>query len=266
MPLTGRLLGRACVIFGGAGAIGLAAADRFRAEGANVIVGDLPRNDGSPQAGLGFTAGGVDVTDPRSVDEFFANALHALGSRIDIVVHVAGMSGRRQGDGPLHECSLDGWNDVMRVNAGGVFITNRAAVRIMREQTPDDHGLRGSIVNVSSVLARSPSPKHFGTIGYAASKGAVESLTRNAAAAYASEKIRFLALAPGLIDTPMSHRAINDTMISSYIKSKQPIVAGAGRPEDCANALLFLCEPSSRFATGVVLDLDGGWGISEGPP
>src|SRR5690606_16851343 len=104
---------------------------------------------------------------------------------------------------------------VMGVNARGVFLTNRAAVRQMLTQEPEQHpgpavGLRGTVVNVGSVLAHSPAPHHFGPIAYAASKGAILSLTRAAAARYAADGIRFNLLAPGLIDTPMARRAAGD--------------------------------------------------------
>ena len=98
----------------------------------------------------------------------------------------------------------------MRINAYGVFLTNREAVRIMLTQPLDAAGLRGTVVNVGSVLDRSPSPAHFGTLAYAASKGAVRALTLAAAARYAPDRIRFNLLAPGLIDTPMAARAAND--------------------------------------------------------
>jgi NAD(P)-dependent dehydrogenase (short-subunit alcohol dehydrogenase family) len=150
------------------------------------------------------------------------------------------------------------------VNALGTFLTNRAALRYMLGQPLDAAGLRGTILNVGSVLDRSPSPVHFGTLAYAASKGAVRALTLSSAARYATERIRFNLLVPGLIDTPMAARAANDRRISSYIATKQPITGGPGSAEDVAEAALYLSEPGSRFITGVELVVDGGWCVSEG--
>jgi NAD(P)-dependent dehydrogenase (short-subunit alcohol dehydrogenase family) len=153
---------------------------------------------------------------------------------------------------------------VMQINALGVFLTNREAVQIMLQQPPDETGLRGTVVNVGSVLDRSPAPAHFGTIAYAASKGAVRALTLAAAARYAPERIRFNLLVPGLIDTPMAARAVNDARIRPYLAARQPMASGPGSAEDVAEAALYLCEPASRFVTGSELVVDGGWCVSEG--
>ena len=154
----------------------------------------------------------------------------------------------------------------MRTNAQGVFLTNRAAVRVMLDQPLDATGLRGTVVNVGSVVDRSPSPVHFGTLAYAASKGAVRALTLAAAARYAADRIRFNLLAPGLIDTPMAARAVNDARIRPYLASKQPIAGGPGTADDVAEAALYLCEPASRFVTGAELVVDGGWSVSDVGP
>jgi NAD(P)-dependent dehydrogenase (short-subunit alcohol dehydrogenase family) len=199
-----------------------------------------------------------------AVARMFAFAIDALGGRLDVLLHVAGISGRKFGDGPMHDCSTEGWERVLRTNAEGTFLTNRAAVRLMLDQPIDANGLRGTVVNVGSVLDRSPSPAHFGTIAYAASKGAIRSMTLSAAARYAEYRIRFNLLAPGLIDTPMAARATNDSGIRSYLATKQPIAGGPGSADDVAEAALYLCEPASRFVTGAELVVDGGWSVSEG--
>jgi NAD(P)-dependent dehydrogenase (short-subunit alcohol dehydrogenase family) len=206
----------------------------------------------------------VDVTDPTAVDRSLAEAVGHLHGRLDVLFHVAGISGRRLGDGPLDACSIEGWDAVMTANARGTFVTNRAAVRQMQSQSIDDRGLRGTVLNMGSVLGWSPAPVHFGTIAYAASKGAVHALTLAAAARYAPDRIRFNLIAPAVIETPMASRACSDLAIRGYLAARQPIAGGPGTPEDCAEAALFLCEPSSRFVTGTVLPVDGGWCVSEG--
>jgi NAD(P)-dependent dehydrogenase (short-subunit alcohol dehydrogenase family) len=264
-----RLADRTALIVGGTGGIGLATARRFLQEGARVVVAGRAPAPGAEAvatlSGLGPVAFlPVDVTDEEAVAALFRDAPPALGGRLDILYHVAGISGRRLGDGPLHDCTADGWDAVLDLNARGMFLTNREAVRLMRAQDRDPAGLRGTILNMGSVLGWSPSPALFGTYAYAASKGAIVAMTRAAAAMYAPEGIRVNLIAPALIDTPMARRAVADPTIRAYLATKQPIAAGPGSPEDCAEAALFLCEPASRFTTGVVLNVDGGWCLSEG--
>lgn len=264
-----RLEGRTVLIVGGTGGIGLASARRFLDEGAKVVVTGVDqlltdtaeRLLEAPDRLLSLP---LDVLNPNEVGPAFKQAIDFLGGRLDALLHVAGLSGRRFGDGPLDSCTLAGWDIVLDVNARGVFFTNQAAVKQMLTQEPDNVGLRGSIVNIGSVLAGHPSPAHFGTIAYSASKGAVRAMTLTAASRYAHDRIRFNLLCPGLIDTPMTGRAAKDPAIQHYLKTKQPMTNGPGSSEDVAEAALYLCEPASRFVTGVVLNVDGGWSISEG--
>jgi NAD(P)-dependent dehydrogenase (short-subunit alcohol dehydrogenase family) len=265
----GRLSGRGCLIVGGTGGIGLAAARRFLREGARVVVcgkTEAERDEARRQLGaIGPVAAvAADATRPEAVALLFDEAVTFLGGRLDVLFHVAGISGRRLGDGPLHDCSVEGWDAVLEANARSTFLTNRAAVRQMRGQDLDDAGLRGTVLNTGTVLDDSPAPDFFGTVAYAASKGAVRALTLAAAARYARERVRFNLLAPGLIATPMAARAVGDPAIRAYLATKQPLAGGPGSPDDCAEAALYLCEPASRFVTGAVLTLDGGWSLSEG--
>ncbi|MBI2807376.1 MAG: SDR family oxidoreductase [Planctomycetes bacterium] len=249
-----RLENRRCLIVGGTSGIGLAAARRFLDEGARVVVAGLtapPLDDG-----LNFLA--CDVTSETQVENIFAEAITNLGG-LDVLFHVAGSSGRKHGDGPLHECTDLGWQGTLDANLKGVFLTNRAAVRHFLKQETG-----GAILNMSSVLAFSPAPRHFDTVAYAASKGGIIALSRQAAARYAADRIRINVLAPGLIDTPMAARAIGDPAIRAFLESKQPLGPGPGTPEDCADAAVFLCSDAARFITGVVLPIDGGWSVCEG--
>lgn len=266
---TGRLSGRNCLIVGGTSGIGLASAHRFLREGARVfatgLTADSVRSALASLAGQGpYQAVPADVSDPGSIRSAFAEGMRALGGRLDVLFHVAGLSGRRFGDGPLHECTLDGWDSVLDANARGTFLSNHLAVRQMLAQEPDTFGLRGAVLNTGSVLDRSPSPDHFGTVAYAASKGAVRSMTRAAASRYARDGIRFNLLVPGLIDTPMSARAVGDPAVRAFLATKQPLCRGPATPDDCAEAALCLCEPASRAVTGVEFRVDGGWSVSEG--
>jgi NAD(P)-dependent dehydrogenase (short-subunit alcohol dehydrogenase family) len=265
--MRGRLAGKRCLIVGGTSGIGLAAAQRFLAEGASLVLAGLPQP--SPEAvldGLRLTcesewrawATTVDATAPEQVEQLFARTLERLGG-LEVLYHVAGGSGRKFGDGPLHECSDDGWSATLGLNLTSTFLTNRAAVRHFLAA-----GQGGVILNMASVLALAPSPGHFDTCAYAAAKGGVISLSRLAAARYAADGIRVNVLAPGLIDTPMAARAVQDPAILAYLRTKQPLRGGPGRPDDCAGAAVFLCSDEAGFVTGAVLPVDGGWCVSEG--
>jgi NAD(P)-dependent dehydrogenase (short-subunit alcohol dehydrogenase family) len=246
--MTGRLHNKRCLIVGGTSGIGHAAAFRFQAEGARVIVAGL-----SSPAEASFEFLPCDATVESQVETLFAESIKRLGG-LEVLYHVAGASGRKHGDGALHECTTDGWQWTIDVNLKSVFLTNRAAVRQFLVQKTG-----GVILNLSSVLALSPSPRHFDTIAYTAAKGGIISMSRQIAARYATDKIRVNVLAPGLIDTPMAERAINDPAIRSFLETKQPLGPGPGTPEDCADAAVFLCSDEAKFITGAVLPVDGGW-------
>lgn len=269
---SGRLQGKNCLILGGTTGIGLAASRRFVEEGARVFAAGKTADEtiearrivhgGDRFETVVFELKG-DAGDEAGIESIFASACRFFRTRLDILVHVVGISGRKQGDGRLEDCSVSGWDLVLDVNARGVFLADRAAVRIMNAQEPDKQGLRGTIVNLGSVLDRSPSPEYFGTIAYSASKGAVRALTKTAAATYASRGIRVNLLEPGLVETPLARRALQDADIRAYLETKQPLARGPCAAEDIAEAALFLCEPKSRFISGVELAVDAGWSIAE---
>jgi NAD(P)-dependent dehydrogenase (short-subunit alcohol dehydrogenase family) len=117
---------------------------------------------------------------------------------------------------------------------------------------------------MASVLGFAPSPRFFDTAAYAATKGGIIALSRLAAARYAPDGIRVNVIAPALIDTPMSARAVTDPAIRQFLATKQPLAHGPGRPEDCSDTAVFLCSEEARLITGAVVPVDGGWCVSEG--
>ena len=261
--MPGQLANKRCLIVGGTSGLGLAAARRFLEEGARlVIAGRSPDKGAEAVASLGGL-GPVrfvpcDASAADQVQRLFDEAAGFLGG-LDVLYHVAGISGRRHGDGPLHECTEEGWHATLDANLKSTFLTNRSAVRHFLAQ-----GQGGAVLNMASVLGFAPSPRYFDTCAYAATKGGIIALSRLAAARYAADGIRVNVLAPGLIDTPMARRAADDPAIRAFLRTKQPLSAGPGRPEDCSGAAVFLCSDAARFVTGAVLPVDGGWSVSEG--
>ncbi|MBS1791940.1 MAG: SDR family oxidoreductase [Acidobacteria bacterium] len=203
----------------------------------------------------------ADLTSPEAVAEAVAACVAQFG-RIDALFNVAGISGRRFGDGPIHECSVEGWQTTFDNNAKTTFLMCREVVKQMLQQSVGETGQRGSIVNMASVLALAPEAEHFATHAYAASKGAIISLTRAMAAYYAPHKIRVNAVAPGLVRTPMSARAQSEPAILELMKTKQPLCEDLIAPDDVAQAALFLLSDRARTITGEILTVDAGWRVS----
>jgi NAD(P)-dependent dehydrogenase (short-subunit alcohol dehydrogenase family) len=203
----------------------------------------------------GFAA--ADVRDESAVRGAVAACLERFG-RIDALFNVAGISTRSSGDGPLHECKTEGWDAAMSVNAKGTFLMCREVLGVWtRNNQP------GVILNMGSVLARHPQRDYFATVGYAASKGAVEAMSVSAAAYYAPSGIRINVIAPGLVRTPMSARAQANSQITEYMSHKQPLTKGMLSADDVANTACFLLRQDSSPVTGQVITVDGGWSVSE---
>jgi NAD(P)-dependent dehydrogenase (short-subunit alcohol dehydrogenase family) len=260
-PLEGKVV----VIVGGTSGLGLSGLRACLSAGARVVaVGPATSGTESLAAELGPSERNAriiqgDARDPKTARLAVGRAVAEFGG-FDALYHVAGGSGRAFGDGPLHELTDAGWEETLRLNLTSVFFSNRAAVEQFLKQ-----GAPGSILNVGSVSAFSPSPRFFGTHAYAAAKAAIEGFTTSAAATYAPRGIRFNVVAPGLTDTPMSRRAMGDAGILEFVRTKQPLDGGRpGQPTDLDGAVVFFLSDASRFVTGQVLAVDGGWSVTEG--
>jgi len=264
--MAGRLHGKTCLI---TGATGIAAATALLAarEGARVFVAALSEDDcrslaASVRAERGtceYHAG--DLTRAETAEAAVANCLKVF-ERVDALFNVVGISGRRYGDGPLHECSEPGWDTTLAVNLKSMFLVSRAAIRCMLQQLPAvETGLRGAVLNMSSASADSPQARYFATHAYAASKGAVISLTKAMAAYYAPLKIRVNAIAPGLVRTPMSLRAQSDPEILEFMKTKQALLEDLIEPAEVARAAVFLLSDEARAVTGEIFTIDAGWTV-----
>ncbi|REG90293.1 SDR family NAD(P)-dependent oxidoreductase [Algoriphagus antarcticus] len=250
------------IIMGGTSGMGLAAAVALQNQGAKVLVvgrDDESFGEAKRKLGASALALGGDATHPETIDQAIQMAHQEFGT-ITGLFHVAGGSGRKYGDGPLHELTLDGWNKTFEINLTAMMLSNRAMVNYFLE-----HKQPGMILNMGSVLGFSPSPKYFVTHAYAAAKSAVVGFSKSIASYYASHSICVNVIAPSLFETPMARRAMENEQIQHFLKSKQPLDGGRpGRSEDILNAVLMFLAPDSNFITGQVLAIDGGWSISEG--
>jgi NAD(P)-dependent dehydrogenase (short-subunit alcohol dehydrogenase family) len=250
------------VIIGGTAGLGLSAAKAFIENRANVVL--VGRNEESATEALKLLGNKAEVITGDAVAP--VTAIHAIevcfskfGS-FNGLYHVAGGSGRKMGDGPLHELTLEGWNRTLELNLTSLMLSNQAAIKRFLKQ-----GTGGTILNMGSVLGYSPSPHYFATHAYAASKAAVIGFTKSIASYYARNNIRVNAIAPALVETPMSRRATEDQNILDYIKTKQPLDGGRiGHPMDLDGLAVYFMSDLSRFTTGQVVAVDGGWTISEG--
>lgn len=270
MSQRGRFAGRQVLVTGSTG-MAASAVRALAAEGGAVFVVSRTAAHLDALATEVRARGGrcewraADLREEADVEAAFA-AFDASFGRLDAVYSVAGISGRRFGDGPIHEATIEGWRAVMDANATSQFLVARAAIRRMLAQARDEDGGRGVVLLMSSTLATSPSPSLFATHAYAASKGAIDALALALASRYAADGVRVNAIAPSLIATPMSLRAREDPLTLAYLAEKQPLAGGPIDADAVTAAALWLLSPEARMVTGQVVAVDGGWSVSEPGP
>jgi NAD(P)-dependent dehydrogenase (short-subunit alcohol dehydrogenase family) len=231
------------VVTGAAGGIGSAVAAALHEAGYAVVGVDLVVNGGSGAGEMTWITG--DVADRRVHDAAAATATE-LGQLVGWV-NAAGIASQRS----ISELTTGDYREMMDVNFGGTLWGISAAVQAMRLQG-------GSVVSISSTQA---SRGFSGYPLYAASKGAIEALTRQVAAEYASVGIRCNAIAPGVINTPLNERILAESDDPASLRAVWDALCPVGRwgtPEDVAQLALFLVQPASSFMTGQVLTIDGG--------
>jgi len=263
--VTGRLQGRRALITGGASGIGAATAELFAAEGAAVLVADLPSHRGAADAVIARIArdGGraafapTDVTDPAAVDAAVASCVDRFGG-VDAVVASAGVSAHPDRGGSFNSLlDLDPahFRFVLDVNVTGVFLTARAAAAAMP-------GSGGSIVALTSIAAKRP------TAGaYSVSKAGVWMLTRCLAHELAPRHIRVNAIGPGYVETGlldgMARRSGGDDADAQKrwleAREKQVPLRRFAQPTEIARTALFLTSDEGSYFTGSLLHPDGGF-------
>jgi NAD(P)-dependent dehydrogenase (short-subunit alcohol dehydrogenase family) len=253
-----RLEGKVAVVTGAGQGIGRAVAELFAREGARLVLNDLNRSTGEATCRLARKAGAHaelvagDVSMPNTAKKLVVTALRHF-DRIDVLVNNAGIGGSAHGDGPVTESREDSWDKILRVNLKSVFLCCRFAIPEMVRSGG------GAVINLSSVLALVGCEKYFTSHAYAASKGAILSLTRAMAAHYATRGVRVNAVCPGLIETPLALKAKRQREVMRYVRERQRLIGGMGSASDVAAAVLFLASDEARLITGAVLPLDAGW-------
>jgi NAD(P)-dependent dehydrogenase (short-subunit alcohol dehydrogenase family) len=242
--MPGRLEGKVAVISGTASGIGAVSARRFREEGATVVGVDLKESDGVDLALV------EDLTDEAAVQRAFATARERYG-RIDVIFNNAGIS--PDDDGSVLETGLDAWQRVQDVNLKSVFLCCKHGIPHLLE---NDGPTRGSVINTASFVAVLGAATS--QISYTASKGAVLALSRELGVEFARQGVRVNALCPGPVETPL----LLDLFAADPEKAQRRLVhvpmGRFGKPEEIANAALFLASDESSFVTASTFLVDGG--------
>ena len=249
-----RLAGKVCIITGAGSGIGQASALLFAGEGASVVVADVDLKGAQATVEAIARSGGeaiaeqVDVTDEAQTVALADRVVQRFGS-IDVLFNNAGIAGV----GDVVETEPDLFDRVMRVNVRGVYLMSRAVVPHMIKQRS------GSIINMSSGIAQIGLARR---VSYAASKGAVLSMTKSMQVDVAQQGIRVNALLPGTVLTPFVERYLKDSYADpeegmASIRKRQ-LSSELGRPEDVAGAALYLASDESKFVMASGLVIDGG--------
>lgn len=249
-----QLDGRVALVTGGASGMGRAVARRFAAEGAKVVLVDVDEGGGKETEELVATDGGTatfvaaDVSNAEAMEAAVAVAVDRYGG-LDAAVNAAAVEFEVA---PLHECSVDDYDRMLRINLRGAFLSMKYELAAMV-----DLGRPGSIVTIASTNSYRPQPNQP---AYTASKHGVLGLTRSAAVDYGRHGIRVNAICPGGIETPMLLDAMaRRGRVPQDVADRLSVFGRFGQPDEIAAAALWLCSDASSFTTGHALAVDGGY-------
>ena len=243
---------KVALITGGASGIGRSIALAFAEAGAKIVIGDIMVEEGEETVSLIRQSGGdavfvyADISGAKAVETLINNTVDHYG-RLDCACNNAGIEGETI---PIVECSEENWDRTLNINLKGVWLCLKYEIAQMLKQGS------GSIVNISSTMGLVA----FESIApYVASKHGVIGLTKTAALEYAKSGIRVNAVCPGNTHTPIIDRImeVNPEIIENLIDSTP--VGRLAKPEEIANAVIWLCSDASSFVTGHSMVVDGGY-------
>ncbi|KAB7707218.1 SDR family oxidoreductase [Bacillus aerolatus] len=239
-----RLEGKVSIVTGGASGIGEQMVKRFSEEGATVIAADINEAALEQISRLDNVHGmKLDVSSEEDWQQLLKEVKERFG-KIDILINNAGISSEK----PTEDINIDDWQKMMTINGFGTFLGMKHVVPYMKEQK------QGSIVNISSFTAQIG----MGLNAYSASKGSVRAISKAAATQYGRNGIRVNALFPGIIETPMTKGLESTKELVQQLIAATPLQR-LGKPEDIANAALYLASDEASFITGAELVIDGGF-------
>jgi NAD(P)-dependent dehydrogenase (short-subunit alcohol dehydrogenase family) len=247
------ITGKICLVAGGTSGIGKAIALAYAQAGAVVVAGSSSDSKVSAmkeELGQAHDCLAIDVTSPASVQSAVEYTVKKYG-KIDAMVNAAGVTKRV----PTMDMSLEDWTRIINVNLNGTFILCQAVGRVMRNQTPDAQGLRGSILNIASL---SSFMAFEGVCAYGTSKSGVAGLTKSLANDWAQYGIRVNAIAPGVFPTDLNRKLIEGTPRGEFLKKHTPMER-FGKADELTGAAIYLISPSASFTTGHILAVDGGF-------
>jgi NAD(P)-dependent dehydrogenase (short-subunit alcohol dehydrogenase family) len=239
-----KLTNKVAIVTGAASGIGRAIADLFVAEGAQVIYSDLAPGDLKLDETKAIFVR-CDVAKKEEVESLVKAATEKFG-RLDIMVNNAGVGSL----GGILDVTYETWDKTIAINLSGVFYGAHLAGQAMKDQK-----IKGSIINLSSILGTVGFP---GAISYCAAKGGVVQLTHAGALDLAPEGIRMNAIAPGFIATNMTKGVVADKGFNNMIKMNTPL-GYVGEAADIAQAALYLASDDSKYVSGTIIYVDGGW-------
>jgi NAD(P)-dependent dehydrogenase (short-subunit alcohol dehydrogenase family) len=252
MATPNTFSGKVVFITGASSGIGRATALAFAREGTGVAVADLDAEGGRETARMVEAAGAralfvpCDVSSDRDVRAALDRTIETFG-RLDCAFNNAGIEGQQ---GSTADCSEQNWDRVLTIDLKGVWLCMKHEIPLLRKQE------RGAIVNCSSIAGLVGFP---GIPAYVAAKHGIIGLTRAAALELAKSNIRVNAVCPGVIQTPMIDRFTHgEAQIQQQLIAGEP-VGRLGRPEEVAEAVVWLCSDAASFVTGQPLAIDGGW-------
>ena len=244
---------KVCLVTGGTSGIGRAIALALVQSGAKVVVGsssDAKVEGMGKELGEGHDAVRMDVADEASVKAAVEHAVARYG-RLDASVNAAGVIKRQ----PSLDMPVAEFKRIVDVNLTGTFIVAQAVGRVMKDQSPDDKGQRGSIVNVASLNSFISLSE---VLAYAASKSGVMGLTRGLANEWAQYGIRVNGIAPGVFPTDLNRPLIEGTPRGDWLRKHTPL-GRFGHAEELAGAAIYLISPAASYTTGETIIVDGGF-------